>query len=86
MMEKPEFKLYKTKSRLSSLLVSLSPTNNQQNPHLQSPSYYILVEINKNSNPDEEGYDSIWFDRTNGKIQIKKSTILSYFRNILTSF
>jgi hypothetical protein len=53
-----EFKLYKTKLKLSSLLSSSHSV--QSTP----PSFYVLTyQLNS----------SLWFNRSNGDIQFKKS-------------
>ena len=79
-MPKIEYKLFRTKSKLSNLLSSLSP---QQNKTQTSYSYYILIEFKKdtnndndsniNVNCDDSGVDGIWFNRNNGDISFQKS-------------
>jgi hypothetical protein len=81
-MLKLEYKLYKTKSKLSSMLsaVNLLQISQQaQNQPQQLHSYFILIEFKQNSRQNDcemaadDGFDSIWFNRNNGEIQFKKS-------------
>ena len=87
-MPKIEYKLFKTKSKLSSLLFTLGVNQAVASQPTQSQeSFYILVEFNKNSKlhnessekSDDDGLDSIWFNRSNGQMHFKKSKILFEF-------
>lgn len=81
MTAKLEYKLYKTKSKLSSMLsaVNLLQINNQQQTQPQQlQSHYILVEFKSNQTHeqiDSDGLDSIWFNRNTGEIKFKKSLL-----------
>ena len=69
-MPKIEYKLFKTKSKLSSLLFTLGANQTTQE------SFYILTEFKRASDQaveDEVGLDSVWFNRMTGQITFKKS-------------
>lgn len=74
-----EYRLYKTKSKLSSLLSSgnLLQVGQQQPQQQQSHhSYYILTvksTSTKSDDDEKDGLDSIWFNRNTGEIRFKKS-------------
>jgi hypothetical protein len=81
-MTKIEYKIFKTKSKLSSLLTSVVTNPAQKNDSFQaiSDSYYILTEfkssLNDNDtklNENEHGMDSIWFNRSTGQVTLQKS-------------
>lgn len=63
MSNRIEYKLYKTKSKLSSLLGQSTPN--------QTSSYYIFVELT----PAEDGFDSIWFNRSTAEVTYKKGKV-----------
>lgn len=76
-----EYRLYKTKSKLSSLLSSgnllqvgqQQPQQQQQQSH---HSFYILTvksTSTKSDDDEKDGLDSIWFNRNTGEIRFKKS-------------
>ena len=80
-MTKIEYKLYKTKSKLSSLLTSVI-TNTPQNVDSSKTcpdAFYILTEIKSVGNYsnsdkiDDEELDSIWFNRSSGQVTFKRS-------------
>ena len=73
-----EYRLYKTKSKLSSLLSSGNLLQvGQQQPQQQSHhSFYILTvksTSTKSDDDEKDGLDSIWFNRNTGEIRFKKS-------------
>lgn len=74
-----EYRLYKTKSKLSSLLSSgnLLQVGQQQPQQQQSHhSFYILTvksTSTKSDDDEKDGLDSIWFNRNTGEIRFKKS-------------
>ncbi len=81
-MTKIEYKIFKTKSKLSSLLTSVVTNPAQKNDSFQtiSDSYYILTEFKSRSNDNdaktnenEDGMDSIWFNRSTGQVTLQKS-------------
>ena len=81
-MTKVEYKLFRTKSKLSSLLTSIDQTSDNKQTE---ESFYILTEFKRNtyeSNDrlDDSSLNSIWFNRANGQLSLKKSKILLFFR------
>jgi hypothetical protein len=79
-----EFKLFKTKSKLSNLLSTSSTANSTSstNQSNSTPSYYILVKLDDLSNKTEDGIDSLWFNRSTGEVTFKKAQDLSEFDEI----
>ena len=79
-----EYRLYKTKSKLSSLLSSgnllqvgqQQPQQQQQQQQQSHHSFYILTvksTSTKSDDDEKDGLDSIWFNRNTGEIRFKKS-------------
>ena len=90
-MTKIEYKLFKTKSKLSSLLSTVITNSPQNSESFQtSPdSFYILIELKSgvnngiNDKNDDEEFDSIWFNRSSGQVTLKKS---NYSKSYLLSY
>ena len=81
-----EYRLYKTKAKLSSLLSSgnLLQLGQQQPQSTQSSHHQFYILTFRPARVDQDvdsgdGLDSVWFNRNNGEIAFKKSRLVLIF-------